>query len=438
MRPPRMRKSLCVLALTGLLGAVAVGIADADPASATRTVTYRGHRFVIPASWSVIDLATQPDACVRFDQHALYLGNPSAGQSCPAGAIGHTEALLVQPAVTRKADTGTIDQRLDHQYLAAGTRVRVTASYGTDKSLVRKILSGAGLPTHLPPGGKSQPPAPELPATLPLGATDFTGKGFDACTAPSSSAMSDWRAESPYRAVGIYIGGAERACSQANLTASWVKAQAAAGWHFIPLYVGLQAHQITSATSNGTAAADDAIDHARNLGFGPGTPLYYDMEAYSSGYRSTALAFLSAWTTELHSQGYKSAVYSSSSSAVTDLVDARGSATVQPDVIFDGLWNGVANTADDALPSTVWSHHQRVHQYAGNVSETYAGTTINIDRDYLDVLLGTTASKGCDSSSSAVRPPRVRTCRAFSPARVWSPNPDGSASVGSSGRTATG
>ncbi|MGW4501137.1 glycoside hydrolase domain-containing protein, partial [Micromonospora sp. NPDC004336] len=68
----------------------------------------------------------------------------------------------------------------------------------------------------------------------------FTGLGFDTCTAPSNASMKAWLA-SPYRAVGIYIGGNGRACAQPNLTRDWVTTQAAAGWRFFPLYVGPQA-----------------------------------------------------------------------------------------------------------------------------------------------------------------------------------------------------
>ena len=50
----------------------------------------------------------------------------------------------------------------------------------------------------------------------------FSGFAFDACAAPSTNALTAWAA-SPYRAVGIYIGGTNRACKQPNLTASWVQ-----------------------------------------------------------------------------------------------------------------------------------------------------------------------------------------------------------------------
>jgi len=38
---------------------------------------------------------------------------------------------------------------------------------------------------------------------------------------------------SPYRTAGVYIGGANRGCSQPNLTPSWVRKQVADGWGLI-------------------------------------------------------------------------------------------------------------------------------------------------------------------------------------------------------------
>src|SRR5207244_10517170 len=91
-------------------------------------------------------------------------------------------------------------------------------------------------------------------------------------------------AHSSYQAIGIYIGGSDRACAQPNLTAAWVSQQAAAGWHFIPLYVGPQVSfkgEVTNATSQAIGAAQDAVVQARTLGFGAGTPIYCDMAAYA-------------------------------------------------------------------------------------------------------------------------------------------------------------
>ena len=52
--------------------------------------------------------------------------------------------------------------------------------------------------------------------------------------------MRAWLA-SPYRAVGIYLGGSNRACPDGNLSAAWVNSVVASGWNLLPLYVGLQA-----------------------------------------------------------------------------------------------------------------------------------------------------------------------------------------------------
>jgi hypothetical protein len=36
----------------------------------------------------------------------------------------------------------------------------------------------------------------------------------------------------------------------------------------------------------------------------------------------------------------------------------------------------------------MWANRQRIHQYAGDTTETYGGVTLNIDRDQLDVGTG--------------------------------------------------
>ena len=90
-----------------------------------------------------------------------------------------------------------------------------------------------------------QPPAAHPARAKPnavhrAGDPVYTGLGFDACATPSPTAMSAWGA-SPYRAVGVYVGGANEACAQPNLTSTWVAQESAAGWVPLPVYVGLQA-----------------------------------------------------------------------------------------------------------------------------------------------------------------------------------------------------
>ena len=149
-------------------------------AGAIRTVRYGGSQARVPASWPVYRLSRHPAICVRLDRRAVYLGTPAPDQRCPAEAIGRRRAILLSPACSQP-----------------------------------RASSSSAAPVRLASAGA------------------FVGQGFDACSAPSSRTMSAW-SSSPYRALGIYIGGVNSACSQPNLTASWVAAQVAAGWHFIP------------------------------------------------------------------------------------------------------------------------------------------------------------------------------------------------------------
>jgi hypothetical protein len=77
--------------------------------------------------------------------------------------------------------------------------------------------------------------------------------------------MAAWRAASPYRAIGIYIGGNNRGCTQGNLTPDWVRTEVAAGWHLIPLYVGPQ------ASGTGAAAKKNLINNASPAALGAST-----------------------------------------------------------------------------------------------------------------------------------------------------------------------
>jgi hypothetical protein len=321
-------------------------------------VRYQGRVIRVPRSWPVYNLRRNPTICVRFDRPAVYLGTPGRDQRCPAHIVGRHRAILIEPG------------RESLQVLHAPRLPQTPSGF----ELARPAQAGGGI---------------------------YTGLGFDACSAPSTSAMSAWGASS-YRAVGVYIGGTNMACSQANLTSTWVSTETAAGWHLIPTYVGLQAPSnscgcrgivASKAQAEGTAAATDAVAQAESLGIGPGNPIYFDMEAYPRGGSNTAavLAFLSAWTTQLHADSYLSGVYSSGASGISDLVAQVGTGYLEPDELWIADWNGQQTTSDPYVPSGDWSSHQRLHQYKGGHNETHGGVTINIDGDYLD---GVTAGSG--------------------------------------------
>jgi len=427
---PARAGSAGYLNLAGLRGiSGGAGPMAAGPVAAGRlkAVSYRGYTFRVPSSWPVIDGARHPRDCVRFDQHAIYLGAVSGSEFCPSWLLGTTEAMLIQPGPVRAA-RWSAENPVARQITVTAPGIAVTATFDADPAAIYRILASASLPVPALAAARPASPAaaglaelaasarvrarsplphgtmavPALPATV----ASYRGRGFDACAAPSRSYMHTWLRRSPYRAIGIYIGGADRACAQANLNPGWVRNEAAAGWHFIPLYAGPQAAfgELHAPASQGAAAARDAAAQARRLGFGPRTPVYYDMEAYRPRVRLAALRFLSAWTIGLHRLGYASGVYSSSDSGVTDLARqySRRKYAV-PDIIYDALWNGAATTRDGNLQAGQWGHHHRIHQYSGNVTQTFGGDTINVDKDYLDVRVGEPG--GTSQSTSAVTLP---------------------------------
>jgi Domain of unknown function (DUF1906) len=374
-----------------LLPAVHAEAATAAAAgSGSRWVAYRGYSFQVPRSWRVINLANQRRTCVRFNRHVVYLGTPAPNQACPSQAFGTTEAMLIEPASGHAPRISSWNP-VTRQVTVTADRIRITATFDTHRRQIGRILASAGLarPVKDPPKAD---PATAQPAQLPAKVTNYHGRGFDACTAPSEAVMHTWWDDSPYGAIGIYLGGSDAACSQPNLTPAWLRDEAAQGWHYIPLYVGPQAafHELSrnSSASQGVAAATNAVYRAQQLGFGPMTPIYYDMEGYSPGQTTRVLRFLSAWTTRLHALGYSSGVYSSSSSGIADLAHHFGGGVyAMPDVIYDALWNGHASTFDPVVSPSQWDYHHRLHQYNGNITQTYGGIQINIDQDFMNVQL---------------------------------------------------
>ena len=433
---PRPWRSLAVAVVIAVVAApAAASRASSDAPVALKPVSYRGYTFEVPSTWPVIDLAASRGTCVRFDEHAIYLGDPASNQACPSLLVGATEALLVQPA-PRSSVLSSVEDPVARQITVTAPRIKVTATFDADPGRIDQILGSASLPSPImeapdPVAAPVEPAAtaaPDLLSPLSSGLTstlmsaqkapvpalservaNYRGLGFDACAAPSAAYMSAWLRQSPYRAVGVYIGGADEACAQPNLTAGWLRREATAGWHFIPMYVGPQAEfdqLVPRSGRQGSAAADDAAAQAERLGFGRGTPIYYDMEAYSPGLTARTLRFLSAWTSRLHALGYSSGVYSSSSAGIAALARVYPSHRyAMPDVIFDALWNGKKNTADGQVVVSEWPNHHRVHQFSGDVTQSYGGDAISIDEDYLNVKL---SASDPAPLSSAIRPGRGR------------------------------
>ncbi len=246
---------------------------------------------------------------------------------------------------------------------------------------------------------------PSTSISYPSGSTNtrYVGKAFDACSAPSLATIQKWNA-SPYRSLGVYVGGASRTCTQPNLTASWVTAVTKMGWRLIPIYKGAQPTcggratdpkiLPSTAAAQGKAAADDAISKGAALGMVAGSAFYNDIEAYARDdptCRTAVLTYASAWTSRLHARGYLSGVYVNLLNGAADFAAVYNStAYARPDAIWVARYDlSTSLTGWAGIPNSFWAVHQRAKQYRGSHDETWGGVTINIDNDQFDAPVAT-------------------------------------------------
>ncbi len=251
---------------------------------------------------------------------------------------------------------------------------------------------------------------PEPGNRLPGGGTTVNqGHGFDTCAAPDLSTMGRWVQASPYRTIGIYIGGSSRACAQRNLNSTWIHQTAEQGWHFIPIWVGPQAacsgfrsrHSMDPATAynQGKHEARQAVAAAQNLGLtdadGTGTIIYYDMENFDTtngACRTAVRSFLSGWVAEIHAQQNQAGIYGSAcASAASDWAGMDH----PPDSAWLAAWHryrydpSVSVFGVPCVADSLWANHQRIRQYTGGHTETWGGIPINIDANRLDGIVVT-------------------------------------------------
>lgn len=390
------------------------------PARGERAVAYAGTRVVVPRAWPVYDLARDPHRCIRFDVHAVYLGQPSAQQDCPAHLVGRTEAVWLAPAATVQGTSTRVTGALERTMTRS--RVHVVTTYGADRATAERVAASASATSSvvLPVEPAAWRSAATSGLAAPAAATSsgrstLIGQGFDACAAPSEALMKAWATASPYRAANIYIGGSVRACAQPNLGATWVTDVQAMGWRLIPTYVGLQApcssfssaqrisSNTTTAAAQGKAAADDAAKIALALGLHSGSPVYFDMEPYSrtSSCSAAVMSFMSGWTQELHAKGWSAGAYGGELSLIPDLESKVGTDYAEPDDIWIANWNNLDSVlGDPAVSDTHWGAHQRIHQWHGGANEAYGGYTLNIDPNAVDGQVAGPSGGACATYAS--------------------------------------
>ena len=284
---------------------------------------------------------------------------------------------------------------------------------------------------HTLDGGATWEPVALPAVTAPDGAIAAApqavaaySQAIDKCDMSSTASLGTWWTSSPYRAVNIYLGGANLAtgCPNKNLTAPNLRTLNLQGWKFIPTWVGPQAScttifrsvmssNTTTALNQGISEAFAAADKALALGIPPGelgSTIYFDLEGYSyrcSGgalttARNAAKSFISGWTTGLHARGYKSGVYGGScSSYISDLA----SITYVPEAVWVAYWHSKPYHYDanasiysiSCLSDSLWNTGNRIHQYAGDHNETWGSVTLNIDSNvYQNTFISDGDTKG--------------------------------------------
>jgi hypothetical protein len=372
------------------------GVAFSGPATAedSKTVSYRGYQVTVPASWPVVDLAANPTACVRLDQPAVYLGRSTAQASCPAHVVGRSSGLILEPLTTSQPSSDGLLRRA-----IADAGVLATAYYPPGAEATANDVLATGHVVTKTPSARVAEPAAVTPSVVATG--NFAGQGFDACDAPPQSTMDAWRPT--YQGIGVYISGGVRTCAtQPNLTANWVSTNAAKGWQFLLLDVGLQAPcttrfpaasrispVVSTAVTQGRNAAINAVAAAQALGFAQRSAIYSDIENYdtpTAACNAAVLSYLSGWTQELNARGYLGGAYVGAASGGAALNGAYTStAYTRPDNIWFAHKGSTPVGTSRFISPTYWSNHQRVHQYDLDISETHGGVTLNIDKNYLNL-----------------------------------------------------
>jgi peptidoglycan hydrolase-like protein with peptidoglycan-binding domain len=259
----------------------------------------------------------------------------------------------------------------------------------------------------------------------------FTGYAFDTCVAPSNAVMDVWRLTSPFSAVGIYTSGRARACpesAQPNLSPGWVRRQAALGWRFLPIHVGLQApcfsgkksrmaSSTRTARNQARAEADEAVAAARRYGFGAKNVLYLDIEYYNRANRAcdnTTVEFIDAWNERVAKRGYRAGLYSSASAAIMAVDEARRTKRKGFDQPYH-LWFAWENNRADVnggqyLAAAGW-RGRRLHQYDLDRRVSYGGKAINIDRNFLVTGGGSRATRDTKACGVPLTQPRYRSLK---------------------------
>lgn len=162
-----MRRAALAVVVSGVVLGGSAGPAAAGDRG-TKTVSYEGYEITVPSTWPVVRLDHEPARCVRYDQNAVYLGNPGPEQVCPPRLVGRTatvsisaspqfqrSTVIAEPALPGLAGGRQVGQlpalhgavmlnspaHLLRVAMRQASNALITATYGSDPGLVTRLLA---------------------------------------------------------------------------------------------------------------------------------------------------------------------------------------------------------------------------------------------------------------------------------------------------------
>jgi hypothetical protein len=219
-------------------------------------------------------------------------------------------------------------------------------------------------------------------------------KGFDACALPGRAGMQDLFSGTPWWWVAMYIGGGNVGSCNNNIDHDWVSNIDDIGYGMLPIWDGKYAPCYSgnfakmswneaNAFDEGKAAAGDAVEKARHLGFASGAAIADDQEGYGASAGSECAdavdRYVSGWSQRLSSGGWIPVVYGSAGGSN---VDNWWNVANPPDDVWIAAWNDHPSVywVGPSIPDWHWNDN-RYHQYINDVTNSNNGTSITVDRD---------------------------------------------------------
>jgi hypothetical protein len=122
---------------------------------------------------------------------------------------------------------------------------------------------------------------------------------------------------------------------------------------------------------------------------GEHSAVYLDMEAYdnsSARCAATTLSFIQGWNRAVRAAGYHPGFYSSADSGIEHMDGARKAGRKDlPEALWFARWKTAPSVKNTPYISRgAWERHGRIHQYDGNITRSYGGRRLSIDRNLVD------------------------------------------------------